>query len=152
MSDQRPPSVQGARLNPEDRAADDWAEAAVRDRLPRLRATAAAWQQTVGTVAGLLGIGTLFNADAVVDKMSEPEKAWFAVLAIAAFLAASGSIALASLASQYRSVEIPPDVTARRGLEDAAFKYTRLRLMWSRQLAGVAMLALLGSFLFRWFA
>ena len=47
--------------------------------------------------------------------------------------------------------QVPPDVAARRRLQDEAFTYTRSRLEWSRRLAGGAIVALLGSFLVRWF-
>lgn len=150
MSTQGKPRVQGVSVNPEDFAVDDWAEAALRDRLPRLRAMAGEWQKTVGTVTGLFGAGALFNADTAVRALDGSSKTIFAVIAVSAFLAAAASIVLASLASQSRLAEIPPDVTARRRLQDEAFTYTRRRLKWSRQLAGVAVVALLASFLIRW--
>jgi hypothetical protein len=151
MSTEGTSPVQGASLNPEDWAADEWAEAALRDRLPRLRAMAAEWQKTVGTVSGLFGVGALFNADTAVRALDGFSRTWFAGMAISAFLAAGGSIVLASLASQSRLLEIPPDVAARRHLQEEAFIYTRRRLTWSRRLAGLAIMALLASFLFRWF-
>jgi len=144
-------TVPDAGEDPEDLAAEEWAEAAIRERLPRLRAMATEWQKTVATVAGLFGAGTLFNADTAVRALGWIGKTGFAVLAVVAFLAASGSIVLASLASQTRLVEIPPDVVSRRRLRDQEFEEARLRLRWSRLLAGVAVVALLGSFLFRWF-
>lgn len=151
VSTERTPRVRGASLAPGDLDSDEWAEDAIRDRLPRLRTMATEWQKTVGTVAGLLGIGALFNADAAVRVLGEISRIAFAVLAVCAFLAASGSIVLASLASQSRVLQVTPDVRSRRDLQESAFTYTRDRLKWSRQLAGVAVVALLGSFLVRWF-
>jgi hypothetical protein len=131
-------------------AADEWAEAAIRDRLPRVRAMAAEWQKTVGTVAGLFGAGALFNADAAVLALGTGSRVAFAALAFGAIAAAAASIVLASLASQSRLVNVPPDAPGRRRMQEEAFNYSQSRLTWSRRLAGVAVVALIGSVGVRW--
>ncbi|MBO0901802.1 hypothetical protein J1G42_14550 [Cellulomonas sp. zg-ZUI222] len=144
--------VVGVPTEPGDSEVDAWADAAVSERLPRLRAVAAEWQKTVGTVAGLLGAGTLLNADTAVGSLSPAARNLFALAAGIAFTAAAASIVLASLAAQPRIQEIPPGVVARRAARDEAFVYARRRLVASRWCAGIALVALLASFGVRWYA
>ena len=143
--------VKGVSTEPGDSDADEWAEASLADRLPRLRASAAEWQKTVGTVAGLFGAGTLLNADATVRALSQNARDLFTVTAFAAFITVAASIVLASLAAQPRTIEIPADIAGRREAQTAAFAYTRSRLRASRWCAGAAMITLLASFAVRWY-
>lgn len=144
--------VVGVPTEPGDSEIDAWADAAIAERLPRLRAVAAEWQKTVGAVAGLLGAGTLLNADTTVRALSPDARNLFALAAGLAFTAAAASIVLASLAAQPRVRRIPPGVVARRAARDGAFSYAHGRLLASRWCAGIALFALLVSFGVRWYA
>ncbi|MDC7121199.1 hypothetical protein OMK64_06590 [Cellulomonas fimi] len=144
--------VVGVATQPGDSEIDAWADAAVAERLPRLRAVAAEWQKTVGAVAGLLGAGTLLNADSTARALPLGARHVFTLAAVLAFTAAAASIVLASVAAQPRIRTIPPGVAARRAARDEAFSYARARLVASRWCAGVALVALLVSFGVRWYA
>lgn len=143
--------VVGVPTEPGDSDADQWAQSAVDERLPRLRASAAEWQKTVGTVAGLFGAGTLLNADTTVRGLPQDARNLFVATAFIAFTAVAASIVLASLAAQPRIVEIPADIAGRQQAQDAAFAYTRGRLRASRWFAGAALVTLLFSFAVRWY-
>lgn len=143
--------VKGVSAEPGDADADQWAEASLAERIPRLRASAAEWQKTVGTVAGLFGAGTLLNADATARALSQNARDLFTITAFATFITVAASIVLASLAAQPRTTEIPADIAGRREAQATTFAYTRRRLRASRWCAGAAMVTLLASFAVRWY-
>jgi len=135
----------------QERLADQWADEAILSHLPRLRTSAAEWQKAVASLAGLLGAGTLLNADSAVRALSPGWRIGYGVAAGLALVLAGSALALASVASQNREVEIPPDLGERLQLYNKTVEYTCSRLQLSRRCTALAAVALIISFAIRWY-
>lgn len=146
-----PIKVRATRLTAAELAADAWAEKAIDERLPTIRAAASDWGKAVATIAGLLGAGSLLNADTAVRELSSGAAITYAALAGLAFVSAVAAVTLASLAAAPHRQLITPDVGDRGRLRDSTFTTAARRLDASRIATGLAVLLLLASFAVRWF-
>ena len=153
MSEPRIPKVRPAKLTPEMRDADNWAEQLIAEQLPRTRALAAQWAATLGGLTALFGAGMVIDADDAVRAL-HPE-GWaiaYGILTAAALVAAATAILLAALAAQGSVVTIPPDITERLELRQRLVADARRNVQWSRRSAALAVILLIGAFGVRWYA
>jgi hypothetical protein len=117
MNEPRLPKVGPAKLTPEIRDADEWAEQLIAEQLPRTRTLAAQSGATVAALTALFGAGTVIDADDAVRAL-DPE-GWgiaYGILTAAALLAAAIAVLLAAHAAHGSLSTIPPDVTEREAL------------------------------------
>lgn len=153
MNEPRIPKVRPAKLTPEMRDADNWAELLIAEQLPRTRSLAAQWGATLGALTALFGAGTIIDADDSVRAL-HPE-GWailYGILTAAALVAAAIAIVLAALAAQGSVVEIPPDITERLELRQRLVADAQRNVQWSRRVAGLAVVVLVAAFGVRWYA
>ena len=68
--------------------------------LENIRASAEKWTTTLGTLTGLVSIGTLLGSGSAFDKLAEPMRWLFALALCVALLTALVAIYLGALASQ----------------------------------------------------
>jgi hypothetical protein len=150
--ERRPPVIRASTsISLEELAADEWAEASIRERLPRVRAVATAWGATVTAITALFGVGTIAGSDTVVTKLSKPWGVLYGVLVGGALMAAAISLLFASLAAQFRRTEISPGIASRQGLHERIFQDTVRDLRRSRLAAGLAILLLVLAMSVRWY-
>src|SRR5688500_4571177 len=100
MNEPRVPKVRPAKLTPEMRDADEWAEQLIAEQFPRTRALAAQWGATLAALTALFGAGTVIDADDAVRAL-HPE-GWgiaYGILTAGALLAAAIAILLAAHAA-----------------------------------------------------
>jgi len=144
--------LRAVRLTPAELAADAWAEKAIDERLTAIRSAASDWGKAVATIAGLLGAGSLLNADTAVRALKPNADIAYAVLAALAFVTAVAAVTFASLAASPRRRLFGPDVGSRQTARAAAFTRASRLLFASRITTGLAVTLLLASFGVRWFA
>jgi hypothetical protein len=145
------PVLAGGPVTDQELQADEWARQAIRDALPRLRLVATAWGATVTAVTAIFGLATLSDSDDIVRDLAEPFSWLFGVTAVAAALSAAAAILFASLASQQKVQDIPPDLAGRVSVYKSTFDRALSHLDASRWLAGVAIALLVCNFLIRWY-
>lgn len=153
MDEPRVPKVRPAKLTPEMRDADEWAEQLIAEQLPRTRALAAQWGTTLAALTALFGAGIVIDADDAVRALHP--KGWaiaYGILTAAALLAAAIAILLAAQAAHGSLFTIPPDVAERVALRRRLVAEAQRNLRWSRRAAAVAVLLLIASFGVRWYA
>ena len=148
----KPRVVRAVALSSEQREADEWIKQLDRDRLPRLREAAQQWGTAVSTVTGLLGAGSVINADSAVRSLRDNWGLAYGVFAATALLAAVCSILFASAAARSQIVMLPVDVNEQIRLRDQLIATVVKRLFWSRTLFLVSILLLLAAFGIRWYA
>jgi len=149
----RIPRIVGpAPISKEDIAADDWAEQALNERLPRIRAVATAWGASVAAITALFGTGVVINADAQVRAMASFWDVMYGILAGAALMAASAALYFASRGAQFRLKHIPFDFAGRREMRQQLFESAVSDLRASRLSAVIAVLLLISSMAIRWYA
>jgi len=148
------PRVAGAApLSRDEIAADRWAEAVVSERGANLRVLATSWGATVSAITGLFGLGTLADADAVVQSLRDGF--WpvaFGILVTSSVAAAAGSLYFASHAAQAQIIRVPAGVQERLRLRDASFDEALTSVGRSRKLALAALVLLALCTAVRWYA
>jgi hypothetical protein len=150
---ERTPRLTPAHLSDAERDADVWARTIIEGRLARMRELATQWGATVTALTALFGIGTVIDADDPVRALDPP--GWgvlYGVLAGLAVLLAGGALYKAAKAAQAQVRAVPPDVQGRLRLQDDLLRASVGSLRWSRILALLALVALIGSFAVRWYA
>ena len=152
MDEPHVPKVLPAKLTPEMRDADEWAEQLIAEQLPRTRALAAQWGATLAALTALLGVGTIIDADDAVRALDPGWGIAYGILTAAALLAAAIAILLAAEAAHGSLSTIPPDVAERVALRRRLVAEAQRNLEWSRRAAAVAALLLIASFGVRWYA
>jgi hypothetical protein len=145
-------SAKAVDLTDEQRRANAWAEQAIEQRIPQLRALAGRWTTTLGTLVGLLGGASVLNAD---DKVRALDSFWRITYGIIAFFAvglAAVATYLGMLAAGEREFDVPPDLAGRVREMNNTFQRGRTFLRYSLVLAGIALVLLAISFAVRWYA
>jgi hypothetical protein len=149
----RRPTILGpAELSGDDLALDDWARAAVSERLPRLRTVSTAWATAVSTITALFGAATVIDADSQVRALKAPWHVIYGILTAASLLCVAAGIALAFWGGQFRSETVPPDVEGRRELRKEVVARTDRDLKWSQIATAAAVVLLIASLAVRWYA
>lgn len=153
MDEPRVPKVRPAKLTPEMRDADKWAEELIAEQLPRTRGLAAQWGGTLAALTALFGAGIVIDADDAVRALDPAGWAIaYGILTAAALLAAAIAILLAAHAAHGSLFTIPPDVSERVALRRRLVAEAQRNLQWSRRAAALAALLLIASFGVRWYA
>lgn len=142
----------GRPVTPAERDADEWAEQLLAERLPAIRSLAERWGTIVGTLTGLLGAGSVINADDAVRALREPWSVIYGVLAGAALASAAVATYLAGRAASGGLHQVPPGVRDRMALRTRLFASAARDLALSRRTTALALLALAASFAIRWYA
>jgi hypothetical protein len=148
----KPRVIRSVLLSSEQREADEWVKQLDRERLPRLREVAQQWGTAVSAVTGLIGAGSIVNADSAVRSLRGGWGLLYGVFAAAALLAAVVSILLAGAAARSQLVKLPVDVNAQIKLREQLVDLVVKRLFWSRAFFGLSILLLIIAFGIRWYA
>ena len=135
-----------------ERDADEWAERARLEQLPRVRALAAQWMAVWGVIAGLITFGTIFDADERIYGLTSPSSAVYVATAGLSLAAAVLAVVFASQAAGLRELDdIPADVAGRVELQVAMVAYCRSRLTQSRIFAMCSVILVAGALGLRFF-
>jgi hypothetical protein len=141
------------RLGVEEREADESAEAARRERLPRLRTFAQQWATAFGAIAGLVTFGAVLDADDAVRALRVPWSYVYVLCGGLALLFAALTVLYASRAAGLKmSSSLAADVPARLMHRDALIESTAGWLRGSYWWAALAVVFFAVSMGIRYFA
>jgi hypothetical protein len=148
------PVIEGAGpdITPAQREADEWADGLIRNRLPALRTLGGQWAATIAALTGLLGAGTVIDADDAVRGLKEPWGPVYGLLVGAALISAAVATYLAGEVAAGGLREIPIDINERLNLQDRLYRNAVQRFHWSRAATAAALVLLGLSFAVRWYA
>ncbi|MBB2943580.1 hypothetical protein FB565_003309 [Actinoplanes lutulentus] len=148
-----------ARMTPLDRPVTDddryWQQQAQQYRrgaLERTRAAALAWTTTLTAVTGFFGVVTFFKGPEDLTTIPAWARATVGVLALLALVAVLAAVAYGTLAAQGRieATWTTPDAIAARTEVERRSSVHRLR--FSRWLALIALILLIGAVGTAWYA
>jgi hypothetical protein len=156
VADQEPPFevVAAGQASPDELRALTWSESLSEDQLNAWRRLASTWGATISVLLGLLGAGTVLNADDDVRALAG--STWPALFGCFALIAlGSGAFAIyaAHVASQPVKVEnIGPSTTEQVAAYEGLISRTQRWLNWSKIATCISIVALISSFAVRWYA
>lgn len=142
----------GTPLTEKERLVGKWADEAIANQLPTLRATAQHWQTSISTIIGLFGAATIISSDVSVAALQSDWNYLYGLLVLLSLGAAGWALYLAALAGEASTVTIRADVS------DRVQEYNRLvdtsagRLHCSRIVTLVSIGLLLIATGLRWYA
>lgn len=137
-------TLEYAKTTGEQRDPDEWFEAAVSQRLSRVRELATQWSAMLGVVTGFVAFGAIFDAgDAGIAATSGRWKPYL-VLAGLALAAAMAAVVLGAQAASLKRFDVlPSDLTGRASSYAQARRHAQDRLKAS-QVCCAAAVAVLG--------